>query len=394
VSCGGDFTLSYTAGSQPQASTIDLAAGAVLAVGDDFTASAVEDRVFSPADELGILRFTGGGAIVITALDEYWPIIEFTGGGTCTLPAGFNCHDLRLFNGTLTAAGALTIRNAYNGSLGTSLTLGGSLYIGSSFVNLGTVVTLGSDIRVFGAVCSLSGLDPDTLTMTTECIRLQLLTAMTISTLTIDPRPSPGVIQFLAGGAYAIGTLNAAIGSPDGPVQLISSVAGTRYSLNVTIPASIAFLWPRDCDASGGAALAADLTNKDLGNNLGWTGLPNGGQLALITDDPGQDMLAAAGYGKYQYCWFVDTSVALLNARVAAFAAGTNNWHRKSVLPLGFLDNLNIGVLYYCALGLVDERDRRLAPAPGDAVAVYATSGGAGGARNITFSTQFASVSG
>jgi hypothetical protein len=192
--------------------------------------------------------------------------------------------------------------------------------------------------------------------------------------------------MFAADKTYTVGTLNSQVVVYDAPVQFISSIAGARYFLNVTVVTSVTNIWPRDCDASGGSALAGDYSNKDLGHNLNWTGLPNGGMAQMITDDPGEDLLAVAGFGTCEYCWLLDTTLVGLTAKAAAFAAGARNWHRRTNLPYAALDNLNIGTLYYVTLGFRDERNRRAAPnvVAGDYATTYGkNAAGGGGSRNI-----------
>lgn len=311
-----------------------------------------------------IVRFYSAGAITITApTTERWPTVEFTGGGTCTLYLGFNCWNLYIVAGVITAAGLLIVRN--NLTNNGTLSFGAELDVGSTFVNTGVLVLAGSNIVATGRLVSVTGVNPADLTMGPGCQRLQLLTAMTITTLTIQDRRSPAVLMFLAGGLYAIGTLNSQVDWPEAPVQLVSSVAATQYRLAAAAVTSIKHLWFRDCNWLG-AALTGDLTNKNLFGNSGLLVLNSDGQLRFITDDPGLGTLASEELGDLQYCWMVDTSVLGLNAKLAAFAAGANNWHRRTLLPFAVLDNLSLGVTYYVAMALRDERDRRITPAADD----------------------------
>jgi hypothetical protein len=210
--------------------------------------------------------------------------------------------------------------------------------------------------------------------------------------LIIEDRDMPGIIQFLAGGTFNIADLDSQIVSTDGSVQVVSSTAGTTYTASLAVITSVANLWPRDWDASGGAALpVGDLTNKDLGGNTGWT-LINPGFVRLISEDPGQDLLASGGVGPITFCWLVDTTLVGLTAQAAAFAAGANNWHRKTNLPFAMLDNLEIGTTYLIALGMVDDRNRREAPNIGagdyvSEVVIAPERGGGGGARTIMVTT-------
>jgi hypothetical protein len=271
------------------------------------------------------------------------------------------------------------------------------MFVGSSFVNTGVLIMAGTNITVTGNLASVSGVNPVTLTMAATCLRLQLLSSMNITTFIIQNRAVPAVVQYLAGGTFNIGTMNSQVVSTDGTVQFISSAAGTQYNWNVTAAmTSIANIWPRDNNATASAiAPVGNLTNKDLGNNLGWT-LYFPAFVRLISDDPGQDLLADASIGSMQYCWFAATSQAGLAALAAAFAAGANNWHRKTNLPFTLLDNLNKGTLYYVALGMIDDWGRRYPPnvGAGDFTTMTAISGessfGGGGAHNISVLTQFA----
>jgi hypothetical protein len=380
---GGNVVLTNGTATK---SRIQMGVGAELRVGGNWDSTGT-GPVFTAADERGIINFNAAGAFTIAAIfTERWPNIQVTGGGTCTLPAGFNCNNLQVFNGTLTTAGDLYIRNAYNGAATSSLTVTGSLFIGSGFVSAGVVVTAGSNIQPTGAVCSISGVNPATLTLTKECIRLQLLTSMNITTLVLADRDTPAVVQFLAGGTYNVGTLNSQVVPYDAPVQFISSVAGTYFNFNVTVLTSARSIWPRDVNSSASpVAIACDASNKDLRHNLGWTGMPNGGQVRVITDDPGQDQLADGGYGLYQYCWLVANSLANLLVLRTNFLAGDRNWFRRTNIPFAVLDNLTIFGTYYVALGLRDERDRRFAPdvAGGDYATITADTGGGGGSHHI-----------
>lgn len=359
VNVGRDFFLGRVI-TGPKYAPVKLASTALITVGRNWDSSGGGNTgpTFTLPDN-GEVRFTAAGGFTIQGkTTDYWPVVSVTGGGSTTLPNFFNCYDLLITAGLITAGATLTVRrNLVNGG---TFTAAGTVNIGSSFVSTGTLIVAGSNVRATGAVCSVSGLNPVTLTMTATCGRLQLLTAMNITTaLVIEPRVVPGVLQFLAGGAYNIAALNSQVVYPDAPVQLISSVAGTRYLFNVAVATSLAHLWPRDNNATGGIALTGDLTNKDLGNNLGWT-LNTPGFISVITEDVGQDLLAVGAISMMQYCWLVDTTLAGLTAKAAAFLAGANNWHRSGYIPFEMLDNLSIGTTYFITLGLVDDRNNRV----------------------------------
>ena len=347
--------LTMTAGTVN--SRIQLGAGAEVRVGGSWNTTG-NGPCFNAADQAGIVNFTAAGPFSIACLaTELWPIVQITGGGSTTLPNGFNCYDLLISAGLITAGNPLTVRNNFvNGG---TFTAAGSMSVGSSFVNTGTLILAGSNIRCTGAVCSVSGVNPNSLTMTATCLRLQLLTGMNITTFIFENRLTPGIVQFVAGGTYNIGTTNSQIASTDGTAELVSSVAGLRYNFNVTVATSIKNLWPRDSNAV--TPLTGDLTNKDLGNNLGWT-LNAPGYISVSTDDPGTDLLVMGGVSKMQFCWFVATSLVTLTAQVAAFATGSNNWHRKTNIPFAMLDNLQLYTNYFLAVGMIDDRGNRLVP--------------------------------
>jgi hypothetical protein len=253
--------------------------------------------------------------------------------------------------GTITAAGLLIVRN--NLTNNGTLSFGAELDVGSTFVNTGILILAGSNIVATGRLVSINGVNPAGLTLGPGCQRLQLLTAMTITTLTVQDRRSPAVIMFLASGLYILGTLDSQVDWPEAPVQLVSSIAATQYGLNPAVVTGIQHLWFRDCNWLG-AAITGDLTNKNLFGNSGLLTLNTDGQIRFITDDPGLGTLASEELGDLQYCWMVDTTVVGLNAKLAAFAAGANNWHRRTLLPFAVLDNLSLGVNYYVALALRD----------------------------------------
>jgi hypothetical protein len=220
---------------------------------------------------------------------------------------------------------------------------------------------------------------------------------MTITTFVVEARVLPGVVQYLAGGTFNINTFNSQIASTDGATQFVSSVAGTRYTWRVGVAiTSVANVWPRDADSSGSAIVpVGGITVKDLGNNLGWNLNPVNVAAAFIrvvTEDAGQDLLAAGGIGPINYCWLVGTSLANIAALAAAYAGGANNWHRKTCIPFAMLDNLVKGTTYWLALGLVDDRGRRATPNIGGgdfttAIALSPESGG-GGYHNLHVQTQ------
>ena len=352
--------------------------------------------VFPGPGSLGTVRFTSAGPFTIAALtSEFWPTISITGGGTVSLPNYFNCYNINITAGLVTAGNPFTVRNSMTNN-GT-FTGSANMNIGSSFVNTGVLIMAGTNITVTGNLASISGVNPVTLTMAATCLRLQLLSSMNITTFVIQDRAVPAVVQYLAGGTYNIGTMNSQVVSTDGTVQFISSAAGTKYNWNVTAAiTSIANIWPRDNDASGSAvAPVGNLTNKDLGNNTGWS-LYVAAYVRLISDDPGQDLLADASIGSMQYCWFAATSQAALAALATAFGTGANNWHRKTNLPFVLLDNLNKGTVYFVALGMIDDWGRRYPPnvGAGDFTTMTAlsteSSFGGGGSHNITVSPQWA----
>lgn len=382
VNVTGNFTLGRIGTSS---GGIQMSTGALLTVGGNWISNLTGSpaNAFSPGDP-GTVNFNAAGAFTIASKGfDPWPTVRISGGGTVTLPANFNCYSLLVTNGVVTTAGDLTVRNSYNVSPGASMTVTANVFVGSSFINGGTVITTGSNIVTTGAACSIQGVNPATLTMSGITIRLQLLSAaVTIGSLIFQDRALPGVCQFKAAGTFTIGTLNSQIVRGDCPVQLISSTAGTKYTLTPTVVTSVANLWPRDCITT--LAITGNLSNVNLGNNSGWT-LNRNGTIRIITDDPGDAELAAAGFGLYEYCWLVSTTLVGLGTLVTNFAAGANNWHRRTSLPLAYLDNLAPTTLYYIALGLRDERDRRLAPVIGadDYATGYPALCGGGDGDNI-----------
>ena len=395
VNVGRDFFFNRAALSSPRA--IQMAAGSLMTVGRNWDSGNVNNKVAAfRYPDVGTLRFTAAGAFTIATLfNEPMPTVEFTGGGSTTLPTAFNCLNMNITAGLITAGSVLTIRNVLTNagtiSLGT-----GTIFAGGGILNSGVINGLATaNVVLTGGFERLSGFNPTNLVMTPQCNRLQLESSMTIGTFTIQDRPTPGIVVHLALGTFSIGTFNSQVQAPDGCVQFVSSIPNTRYVWRVTgAITSLSQIWPRDCDASTSpVAPVGGLSNKDLGNNLGWT-LNTKGMAKLITDDVGIDLLADNNIGPIQYCWLVDTSVANLTARAAAFLAGANNWHRKTNIPFAMLDNLNLLTTYYFALALVDDRGRRLAPNVGggdyQSLTVTQTEGesSGGGQHNLAVSTQ------
>jgi hypothetical protein len=346
-----------------------------------------------------IMEFASAGPFTITeGIGDVWPKVVFTGAGSTTLPNGFTCTNMDITN----PAAHITAGNPFTclANLNNNGTFTGSanMYIGSSFVNTGTYIDAGSNIIANGPIVTVDVPSINRLTLSPNCLRMQVVghSIITIAVLTIQDRIVPGVIQFSAGSTYNIGILDSQIVAEDGLVQLVSSVAGTRYAFNVTgAITSLQWLWPRDSDASASFVVpVGDLTNRNLGHNLGWV-LNSDGQLRVISEDPGQDILAENSIGQIQYCWLVDTVLAGLAAKATAFAAGANNYHRKTNIPFAVLDNLNIGTSYFVALALADDRDRRVVPnvLAGDYATAKAYSGGGGGAggggnHNLAITTK------
>jgi hypothetical protein len=393
ISVAGNLTLG-AAGFTNQ--LFALTGACQIVCGGSWNSAANAGPVFTPGlDTPSTVRFAAGAPFTITAdANEYWPNITVTGGGTCVLPNGFNCYSINIFAGLITAGNPFTCRTSLTNA-GT-FTGSANMLVGTSFVNTGVLVMAGTVLRLTGALCSVSGVNPVTLSMAPTCLRLQLLSSMTITTFNIEDRTLPGVVQYLAGGTYAINTFNSQVASTDGTTQFVSSVAGTRYTWRIGVAiTSLANIWPRDNDASAGAiAPVGGITVKDLGNNAGWTFNPGAAVAAyirVITEDAGQDLLAAGGIGPINYCWLVGTSLVAITALVAAYAAGANNWHRKTCIPFAILDNLVKGATYWIALGLVDDRGRRASPniGAGDfatAMALSPESGG-GGTHNLHVQT-------
>jgi len=365
----------------------------ILVIGGSYNGANMNTWV---GHNVGTVQFTAAGAFTITQNDQdTWPNILISGGGTVALPNPFNCFNLAIAAGIVTAGAVLAIRNNLNNA--GNFTGGANMYIGSSFVNTGVVAVAGTNVRFTGPVGSLSGFNPVTLIMSATCQRLQFLTALNVTTaFIIEDRLVPGVVQFLAGANFTLAALDSQVVSTDGTVQVVSSVAGTLYNLTVTALTNGQNLWWRDCNYAG-AAFVGNTGNRDLRNNLGMTLNFPPAYVRVISEDAGSDLLAANALGSIQYCWLVATSQVALAALAAAFLAGTNNWHRRTAIPLAFLDNLVMGGNYWVGLGLRDDRNNRVAPniGAGDfatALAITPESGG-GGARRITVTTKTPSVS-
>lgn len=375
---------------------INLDTAALVRVGGNWDTTPVV--VFSPLlpGDTSNVEFTAAGGFTIACdVGEIWPVVRITGGGTVALPNPFVCTDLIITAGLVTAGAVLHVLRAFSNA-GT-FTGGADMYVGTGFVNTGVVVMAGVNLHLVGPVTSVSGFNPTTLTMEATLLRLQLTAALNVTTaFVIADRLMPGVIQLLAGANFTFATLNSQVLSTDGTIQVVSSVAGTRYNLTVTALTSGQNTWWRDCNYAG-AAFVGDLTNRDLGNNAGMTLNFPPAFIRVISEDAGQDLLAAGGIGPINYCWLVATSQANLAAAAAAFAGGANNWHRKTNIPFSMLDNLVKGTTYWIGLGLVDDRNRRVAPnvGAGDFATTVATAdeSGRGGANRIHVNVKVATMS-
>lgn len=373
----------------------DLSNGARIVCGGTWNASPVRSFIPYSGATQPVFELTAGVPIVLTLnADDLLPNVLFSGGATCVLPNGFNCENLDITAGLITAGNPFTVRGTLTN--GGTFTGSGNMFIGTGFINTGIVIMAGSDFRATEAIFTLSGVNPVTLRMAPTCLRLQLQAppaGMTIGSLIFEDRYLPGVVVFQAARTFTIGTLNSQISSSDGPVQLTSSTAGTQYNFDVAVNTSNAQLWPRDNVSAGAAAMIGNLTNRDLGNNVGWT-LNTPGKVRMIVDDPGRDELAAGLIGSMQYCWLVGTSLGNITALAAAFAAGANNYHRKTNIPFATLDNLNIGGTYFIAVGLIDDRGNRLTPniAGGDFVPEVIAGPAAGGGAPHSLHVQTKTV--
>jgi hypothetical protein len=347
----------------------------------------------------GTVTFTAAGPFTVAeSAADIFPNVRVTGGGSSTLPNGFACNIFTITAGLVTAGNPFIVYGTINN--GGTLTVSPGTYVGGGITNTGTVISAGSNIFCRGSVCTLTGFNPNNVTMTKDCTELILGSSMTIAgALTVQARPQPpGVIRFLAGGVFAVANLNSQINCTDDAVQMISTVGGTRYNLNVAVLTNAQNLWFRDCNYTG-PALVGDLTNINLGNNSGLALNIAPAAIRIDSEDPGLDLLAIAGIGQYSYCWFVDSTLVGLTAKVAAFGTGSNNWHRKTNIPQTLLDNLVLSNTYFIALGLIDDRNRRLVPnvAGGDRISAVAniseSGGGGGGKGHLSVNVQIPTAS-
>ena len=341
---------------------------------------------FEVTDEEGTVRFTAGpGPITIVAdANEFWPKVEFTGGATVTLPNGWSSSDLVITAGLVTAGNPFTVRGTFTN--GGTFTYNNDIYVWDGILNTGTIITGAGDIYSGGASVRFLGVNIVTFRMEPTTYRVQFESTMAITPLIVEDRYTPGVIQFQAGATFTIGTLNCLTARFEGSVRLLSSTAGTSYAFNVAVNTSHAYLWPSDNDASGGVAFVGGQTNKGFGtNNTNWT-LSTNGVVVVYGDDTGLDPLSTGGLGIYRYCWFVSISLVNLTAIVVNWSSGGDPIRRISDIPFYRIDNLNIGVTYFVALGMIDNRGRRLAPnvGAGDYVTGIAESLLGGGGQRIT----------
>jgi len=377
---GGNTT--FTTGGPVPACTITMTTGGLIAVGGNWTSTGFTVTFTNLTG--GTVNFTKLGAFTI-ACDLYvvWPIVSITGGGIVTTPLGWNVYDLVATNAVITQSTPVTVRHNYTVGGSGTVNINAELLLGSTFATLpGATVNYGTA----GIVDPLNGgltLDLQTVlskfNVSPELSRLQIVRSCTITNLILENRFTPLVIQMLAGGTLTVPTLTNLIGWPEAPVQLISSTPGTTYNLNVTAFTSTYNLWPRDTKFTG-AVITGDLSNRSLGNNSGGS-FNSDGQMRGITDDPGWNDLSGVNIDTMEYCWLVSTTLLGLTALAAAFASGSNNWHRRTRIPLAVLDNLNIGTHYFISYGLRDDRDRRVAPtvAAGNYFEGAAINGAGGG---------------
>jgi len=391
--CTGNFTLNTAVGKNviPQ---FVMSGTSSVTVGGSWNTTA--GKVWQTLS--GSVTFTAVGPFTIaSSAADIFPNVYVTGGGSTTLSNGFACNTLTITLGLVTAGTSLTVYGTVTNA-GT-FTIGTNCYVGG-LVNTGTVVSAGSTVHCRGQVTTLSGFNPVNVTMTKYCSLLQLGSSMNITgTFNVEARPQPpGTIRFLAGGVFNIANLNSQINCTDDCVQMLSTVNGVRYNLNVTVLTSAANLWFRDCNYAG-PVLTGDLTNMNLGNNSGLALNVSPAFIRVDCEDPGTDLLAIAGIGQYSYCWLVSSTLVGLTALAAAFGSGSNNWHRRTNIPLALLNNLVKGNTYFIAVGLLDDRNRRLAPnvGGGDYVSAVANSselpGGGGGKNNLFVSTKLPTMS-
>ena len=389
----GNFTHNGAVATVGQ--RINMTNNSLVRVGGNWNTTPIMAFNPVPVGDTSAVQFTAAGAFTISCnISEVWPVVKITGGGTVALPNPFVCTDLQITVGLVTAGAVLIVIRGFSNA-GT-FTGGANMYVGTSFVNSGTLHMAGVNLHLTGPVCSLAGFNPTTLTMEETCLRLQFLASMNVTTVfNIAPRLVPGVVQFLMGGNFTLARLLSQAGA-DCPVQFVSSVAGTRYNLTVTVLSASINIWPRDCNYAG-AAFVGDRSNRDLGHNVNMTLTFPPAFIRVITEDAGQDLLAAQAIGPMSYCWLVATSLAALTAQAAAFAGGSNNWHRRTNIPFAFLDNLVLGTTYWIGLGLLDDRNNRVAPnvGAGDFATAVAISneGGGGGAHQLHVNVQVPTMS-
>lgn len=387
--CTGNFTL-HTAVGKDVIPKFVMSGTSAVTVGGSWNTTA--GKVWQALS--GSVTFTAAGPFTIASnAADIFPNVYVTGGGSTTLSNGFACNTLTITAGLITAGTSLTVYGTVNNA-GT-FTIGTNCYVGG-LVNTGTVISAGSTIHCQGQVTTLSGFNPVNVTMTKYCSLLQLGSSMNITgAFTVQARPQPpGTIRFLAGGTFNIANLNSLINCTDDCVQMLSTVNGTRYNLNVTVLTSAANLWFRDCNYTG-PVLTGDLTNVNLGNNVGLALNVTPAFIRVDCEDPGTDLLAIAGIGQYSYCWLVSTTLVGLTALAAAFGSGSNNWHRRTNIPLALLNNLTLGTTYFIAVGLLDDRNRRLAPniGGGDYISGVANSSESGGGAGLNKGHLFVSTS-
>jgi len=357
-----------------------LPTGAIWRVGGNWASNGSGMSFSSP--NTGEVNFIKAGAFTIaTDPNMLWPVLSITNGGVVTLPVGLNVYDLVATNATITINAPVTVRHVY--IAGGTATITATVAVGSGFATLpGAVVNYGTggNIEPTGAgfTLDLQAVLPF-FSIGPEVARVQILRTCTVTSLVIEDRFTPLVLQLLAGGTFTVPLLTNNISWPEAVVQVISSTPTVQASWNVAAFSSTFNLWPRDILFSG-AVITGGLSNRNLGNNTGGT-FNSDGQLRGITDDPGWDDLAGVEVGSMQYCWLVSTTLVGLTALAVAFGAGARNWHRRTRLPFAVLDNLKIGTGYFISYGLRDDRDRRIAPtiAAGGFFEGYAFAGSGGG---------------
>jgi len=197
-------------------------------------------------------------------------------------PLRFENVEFNKTNSTLTVTSDLIVTSTFSVFGGTVIVQGARIDLTGDFFLNGYLDVRTSTLALVGSTPQQLGGDVNAVVTSFAGLYIQNPSTTSLSGISVDvfvATRAASTIRIFQGNSVAVGSMTVAGGGTGTRVSLVGDSPGIQSGLSASNYASIDLAYIQDLDASGGIGLFAS-HSVDGGNNVNWTILAGGGNLA------------------------------------------------------------------------------------------------------------------